>query len=122
MKKIKVLFVLSNLYPGGAQRTIVNIVNALNKEKYDINLVLLNKTKNEFYKNSIDADINYEYLSKKSRYSFIKLRKKILNFKPSIIFSTLNYVNIITFLTIKSTRVKSKIILRQSAIVRKKII
>ena len=36
MKKLKVLFFIPNLMHGGAEKVLVNLVNNLDKNKYDI--------------------------------------------------------------------------------------
>lgn len=36
MKKIKILFLIDSLFGGGAERALVNLVEQLDKNKYDI--------------------------------------------------------------------------------------
>lgn len=40
----KLLFVISQLYRGGAETSLVNLINHLDKEKYEVDLVILNQS------------------------------------------------------------------------------
>lgn len=40
----KLLFVISQLYRGGAETSLVNLLNHLDKNKYEIDLVILNQS------------------------------------------------------------------------------
>lgn len=96
--KTKILFFLYSLSGGGAERTIVNIINNLDREKYEVILVL-GTNKNNDYKNFLRKDIKIKVLDcKKLRYSLFKLRKYILSENPDILFSTINANNIILLL------------------------
>ena len=39
----KLLFVISQLYKGGAEMSLVNLINRLDPEKYAVELVILNQ-------------------------------------------------------------------------------
>ena len=54
--KIKVLFFMFSLQEGGAQRTVVNIINNLDKNKFEI-LLVLGTTKNNVYLDYIDTSL-----------------------------------------------------------------
>ncbi|MCM1140351.1 MAG: glycosyltransferase [Muribaculum sp.] len=41
IKRTKILFMINSLRPGGAERVLVNLVNGLNKDKYDITVLTL---------------------------------------------------------------------------------
>lgn len=41
MERIKILFLINSLRAGGAERVLVNLVNGLNKNKYDITVLIL---------------------------------------------------------------------------------
>lgn len=43
MKKIKLLFVINQLYKGGAETSLVNLLNDLNYSQYDVELIVLNQ-------------------------------------------------------------------------------
>ena len=58
--KTKILFLIPNLMHGGAEKVLVNLVNNLNKEKYDVTLQTI-----------FDVGINKKYLSKDIKYKYI---------------------------------------------------
>jgi serine acetyltransferase len=92
-KKIKLLFILPLLNGGGAERVIINLLNHLDRDKFTIILVLLEKKGR--YLNDIPSDIETIDLKvSKVRYSIFKIIKVIKRIKPDIVFSTLGYLNL----------------------------
>lgn len=97
MKK-KIMFFLYSLAGGGAERTVINIINNLDKDKFDI-LLVLGTNKNNDYKHLLSHEIRIHFLnSKKLRFSIFKLVSCINKEKPDLMFSTLNPNNIILLL------------------------
>lgn len=97
MKK-KILFFLFSLSGGGAERTVVNIINNLDNKKYD-KLLVLASSKNNDYIDLLNNDIRIIYLNSiKLRYSLLKLIRCINKEKPNLLFSTINANNIILLL------------------------
>ncbi len=94
MYKIKILFVIPTLNGGGAERVFVNYIRSLNIERFDISLLLINKT-GEFLK-FIPKYVKIVDIGKnKTRYSFFKLLKSVKNINPELIVSTTNRMNIL---------------------------
>ena len=104
MKK-KIAFLLPNLLMGGTQKVIINIANNLNKERFEVYLIVVNqasiKYKNKNYKEKsfydlIDHDqvkhINLE--SKGVKWSGLKIRQCLKDIQPHIVFSSLSYLNL----------------------------
>lgn len=97
LKKIKILFYMPNLDGGGAERVIVNIIKQLDRNIYEIYLVLV-KVKGDYihllptYVRLIDLE------SKRISYSIFKLRNVIREINPNILFSSLFDTNILLFL------------------------
>ena len=93
MKK-KLLLIIPNLECGGAQRFFVNFTNTLDKDKYDINLVIFN-TRNSVFLETLRNDIKITIFDvSRVRYGLYRLYKYIKDIKPDIIFSTLAQINI----------------------------
>lgn len=115
MNKKKVLFFIYHLGGGGAARTILNIVNHLNREKFEPILVTLNFTSN--YESYIKDDVIFIKLNTtRLRFAIFPLIKLIRKERPDLIFSTVATYNIISILsTIFSFR-KSKLIVREAAL------
>jgi len=97
----RLLFVISSLEGGGAERVIVNLINHLDRNKYDVLIVIFEKILD--LKNDLNVPIKIVCLNKKSRWDFlkiiIKLRKVINNYKPHCVISFLQYTNIVTVLS-----------------------
>lgn len=92
--KIKILFVIPTLNGGGAERVFVNYIRSLNIERFDISLLLINKT-GEFLK-FIPKYVKIVDIGKnKTRYGFFKLLKSVKNINPELIVSTTNRMNIL---------------------------
>ncbi len=121
-KKIKVLFFISSLEGGGAEKVMVNIVNNLDRNKFDVSLVLSEKKGK--YLNELSKDIKVYGLIKinsiKNRvlpmlfYLYMnqlyRLYKIIKSEKPDIVVSFLNMPNLMNIL-IKSFVRKTKAII-----------
>ncbi|WP_370839409.1 glycosyltransferase [Intestinibacter bartlettii] len=56
----KILFLIPNLMHGGAEKVLVNLVNNLNKNKYDITLQTI-----------FDVGVNKQYLDKNIKYKYV---------------------------------------------------
>lgn len=90
----KIMFFLYALSGGGAERTVINIINNIDKNKFEIVLVL-GTNKNNDYIEFLSKDIKLKILnSKKLRYSILKLANCIRLERPDLIFSTINANNI----------------------------
>ncbi|WP_404330365.1 glycosyltransferase [Mesobacillus maritimus] len=97
MKK-KLLIYMYNLAGGGAERTIVNIINNINKSEFEVVLVIGSNNKND-YLYLVNNDIKLIFLhSEKRRQIIFKLNKIIKKEKPDLLFSTLNTNNIVLLL------------------------
>ncbi|WP_156874348.1 glycosyltransferase [Planococcus halocryophilus] len=93
MKK-KILVFLFQLNGGGAEKTVVNILNKLDSSKFNIVLVLGND-KNNHYMDLLSENVTVKYLDcGKLRKCLLKLRKTIILEKPDLLFTTMNPNNI----------------------------
>ena len=57
---IKILFLIHDLGPGGAEKVLVNLVNNMNKDIFDITVIAL-----------FDGGVNKQFLSPEVKYKFI---------------------------------------------------
>lgn len=76
MKKIKVLFLIHSLMHGGAEKVLVNLVNNMNHEKFDITVQTL-----------FDVGVNKQFLSDKVHYKTVFKRMIRGNTKFQKLFS-----------------------------------
>ena len=110
MKK-RIIFFLPTLNGGGAERVSVNIMKQLDREMYDIHLVLVKKVGE--YLDLIPEDIKIHTLaSSKTMYSIIKLRKLIQKLEADIVYSTLYRSHIALFFSLLGIRNRPSTILR----------
>ncbi|OIJ11268.1 hypothetical protein BKP37_16635 [Anaerobacillus alkalilacustris] len=113
MKK-KIAFFIPSLKIGGAERVVVNIVKYLDRDKYQIRLIVLDY--NGPFKKEVPNDIEIINLGRKRvRESILPITKEIIKFKPDYVFSTLGYLNFLLILLIKVLQIKTKIIVRESS-------
>ena len=95
--KKRLLFVISSLRGGGAERVMVNIINHLDKNKYDILLVLFENIQD--LREDLDTGVEVVSFDKKTRIDFIrviyKLRKIMKDYNPHTVISFIYFVNII---------------------------
>ena len=111
--KTKILFFLPSLGGGGAERTLVNIIEYLQRERFAVILVLASK-KGE-YLNQVPEDVDaYDLKSPRVRYSVFKLAHLIKKEKPDILFSTMYYSNIVMATSWLIAGRCGKLVLRES--------
>jgi len=97
MKK-RIMFFLPNLYSGGAERVTINMLRTLNPKLYDIHLVLVDKKGD--YISLVPNNITIHDLKvKKTLLSIFKLRSKIEEIKPDIVYSTLLRASVALYLS-----------------------
>ncbi|WP_179347762.1 glycosyltransferase [Winogradskyella pacifica] len=91
-KKIKVFFILPTLFAGGAERVMSFVSQNLNKEKFDVTLIVIGFEKESKYE---VKDITVTYLSKKRVLnSALILTKIIYKQHPQIVLSSISHLNI----------------------------
>lgn len=88
MKKVKILFFVPQLIGGGAEQVNMNIMKILNKDIFDVHLVVTT-TKGTVYKKIPDSITLHDLKTPKTMFSILKLRKLIRQLNPDIVFSSL---------------------------------
>jgi glycosyltransferase involved in cell wall biosynthesis len=111
-KKIRVLFFIPWMGGGGAERTFLNIVNTIEREKFEPLLILCRK-RGDFL-DILSKDTRVFYLNLRLRYSMIPLAQKISKIAPDIVISTMRFVNLFSVLTGKLFHLKPKFIVRET--------
>ena len=111
MVKTKILFFLPHLVGGGAERVTINIIKQLDKNLYDVVLVVLSKN-GPAYK-LIPNDLHVIELNiNRTIFSILKLRKVVQNINPDIIFSSIFRGHIALYFALLGVSLKPKIFLR----------
>src|SRR5699024_3000034 len=115
MKKIKVIFFIYRLGGGGAARTLLNIVNYIDKDKLELILVTLDFDYD--YDQFVDSHLTFVKLkTKRLRSSIGELAKLLKKERPDILFSTVLTYNIVALLAKLISFTKVKVIVREAAL------
>jgi glycosyltransferase involved in cell wall biosynthesis len=92
-KKIKLLIVTPSLECGGAEQYVVNVCNNINKNDFDVTLLVVNNG-NPFY--TIENDINIVDLKKKkASLAILKILQFVKKNNFDIVYSTANHLNLL---------------------------
>ena len=111
--KKKIFFVIPNLVSGGAQRTLLNILNRLDAKKFKFKLFTFNK-KGDLFK-QLDKSVEVTSLNvSNSLYFIFKFLIFLYQEKPDIVFSTLRSVNFFIILGVKLSGIRAKVIIRET--------
>jgi glycosyltransferase involved in cell wall biosynthesis len=101
--KRKIFFILSSLTSGGSERVFWNLAQGMDKEKFEVAIVILNSKVNCF---STDLDqvrfIDLQTL--KASKSFFALYGLLKKEKPYAVFSTTDHINILVALVARFIR------------------
>lgn len=104
---------LPHLKAGGAERVVSFMFMKMDKEVYDLNLLVLGSKKDNHYN---VGDQNVYYLNnKRLRFSFIEIIKFLRKNKPDIVFSSIGHINLY-FGFIKTFFSKIRFIAREASI------
>lgn len=91
--KIKLLIITPSLECGGAEQYVANICNAIDKNKFDVTLLVINNS-NPFY--TIENDIKIVDLKKKkSSIAILKILQFIKQNNFDIAYTTANHLNLL---------------------------
>lgn len=91
--KIKLLIFTPTLRCGGSEKFVSLLCNHINTEKFIVCLVVLNLA-DQFYRIDNKAVEVIDLKEVRVRYSVFKLKKAVSQFRPDIVFSTANHLNI----------------------------
>lgn len=119
MKKT-LLFISPNLGGGGAEKILLTLLQSLNRDKFDISLLLVS-FKGE-YVNEIPKDIKLIELNiNRVRHAIFKIVNVINKEKPDLIFSTISYMNIALLFLKPFFNNNSKIVIRSANTISKAV-
>lgn len=115
MVKKKILFILTILGPGGAEKVVSMIANHLDKSKYDVNVLLFSKAAGHL--DMLNNEVNIlETKTERIRESLLPILKILRKEKPDVVFAGYGEVNAYLSLFIKLFP-KTKFIARETNVV-----
>lgn len=92
--RIKVLFFLPALVPGGAERVVATLLRNLSRERFEISLAVVN-LENSVFSGELPSDIPViDLAAPRLRYGLLKIVQHIWTIKPDVVFSTIDYFNV----------------------------
>ncbi|ARK32218.1 glycosyltransferase [Halalkalibacter krulwichiae] len=113
MKKVKILFFIYQMGGGGAARTLLNIINNLDRSKFEPYLVTLNFDGS--YEKELKDDVKFIKLdTKRLSRSILRLAKIIKEEGIDVAFSTIPRVNTIAIIASKLSFSKVKSVIREA--------
>lgn len=113
MIKKNIMFIIPSMVGGGSERVMLTILKYLNRDKFNITLVLLKKEGS--YLDELPLDIKLIDLNINSaRYAIFKITTLIKRERPDIVFSTLSHLNLLISIVRPLFSKKIKFIARES--------
>lgn len=113
MGKINVLFFIYQMGGGGAARTLLNIMNNLDRERFSVTLVTLNFEGS--YEGEVEKDIRFIKLqTKRLSRSIFSLARIIKQENIDLVFSTIPRVNTIAIVANRLSLSKAKNVVREA--------
>ena len=119
---MKILFAINSIDKGGAETHLVNLVTGLLEKRINVS-IFYTRNDNEFFKKKLES-LNVKIFKKKNNinlnvvnffFDFLYLRKLILQINPNIIHVHLPYMELLTFLVLKTLKKKYKFIITKHA-------
>lgn len=119
-KKIKIAFVMPHLSVGGAESVVKNFIQNLNREKFDITLILISELSDD---QAIDfQNVNIlECKQDKLRNAIPGLVQFLRKSNPDIIFSSLAYLNLLLIFLSLTRAIKGRVVVREANMPNKNI-
>jgi glycosyltransferase involved in cell wall biosynthesis len=115
---MKILFAINSIDKGGAETHLVNLISGLLEKRINVSIFYTRKD-NEFFKKKLE-NLNVKIFKKKEKINlnvvnffldFLYFRKLILQLNPNIIHVHLPYMELLTFLVLKTLKKKYKFII-----------
>lgn len=112
LRRRKVTFVLPSLEAGGAQRVLLNLARHVDRERFNLSIILFDATgplAPQLPDNGPIVVLGYRRL----RYALPRLALAIRRLNPDVIVSTFGHVNLAIVLFRKILGINSKIVIRE---------
>lgn len=110
----KILIYMENLAGGGAERTVINIINNIDHNKFEIVLVVASDSRND-YLHLVNELTKIIILKTKSRtHTIINLAKMIRKETPDLLFTTMNNNNLVLLLAKLFSLTRIPVVIREA--------
>ncbi len=91
--QIKIMLIVPSLVAGGAERFMSILANHLDIAKFEVHLVIISG-KNHFFRINRSVKV-YDLKTERVSRAIFKIRKKIYEVKPQVVFSTMGHLNLL---------------------------
>jgi glycosyltransferase involved in cell wall biosynthesis len=112
MERLKVLFVIDHLGGGGAERQLINLVNGIDRERFESHVFITERRGERF--GELDGTVVVHGLGerggRRTLSAFRLLRKSISEVGPHIIQSWLDYSTFLTAAALKTLPLRSRFV------------
>ncbi|MEP7236283.1 MAG: glycosyltransferase [Ferruginibacter sp.] len=115
-KKIRLLILTPSLHCGGSEKFVSMLCNNINTQHFSVCLVVINNA-NQFYQITNPAIKIIDLKKSRVLFSLFAIKAAVKNFRPDIIFSTANHLNLYLAIFRKSFKPAIKFIAREASIV-----
>ena len=107
---MKIAMFLHDLRAGGAERVSVNLANAIRRQGYDVDLVLINRLGCQAFFDELKSSIRVlELPQSRTLTSAIGFRSYIMNERPDLVISALTHINISALIARQMSRYRPPI-------------
>jgi glycosyltransferase involved in cell wall biosynthesis len=110
----RVLFVLPSLGGGGAERSAIDLLRGLDRQRFATSLALFSRDGS--FSSQLPADVQVYDLRGRKQYDLrlvLRVAKLLRRQQPEIVFSVLRYANVITLLAHGLARSSSRLIVNE---------
>ena len=92
--RVKVLFFIPALVPGGAERVTITLLRNLSRDRFDVTLAVVSQ-QGSVFSEELPPDIPLVDLkASRLRYGLLKILRHIWDTRPDVVFSTVDYFNV----------------------------
>jgi len=93
-RRMKVLFFIPALVPGGAERVTATLLRNLSRKRFDVSLAVVNQ-EGSVFSEELPSDIPIiDLQASRLRFALFKILRLIWNTQPDVVFSTIDYLNV----------------------------
>jgi len=120
MRKRRIVFVMHALHSGGAERIVVSLANHIDRQKYEVHLILLHAS-GAFLQDLASDIVLHDLKINSATKGLIPLVRQLIRLEPDVIFGGIGYLNALLSVSIPwvNRRVKKPIkwVARETSIV-----
>jgi glycosyltransferase involved in cell wall biosynthesis len=115
-RRIRILFVVSSLRGGGAERVIVTLLQQLDRARFECHLGVV-RAEGPYLKDVPEDVPLHDLKANRARYAIPGVARVAWRLRPHIVFSTLGYLNLVLILGRRLLPPRLKLLVRETTVV-----